>query len=139
MKKFSFRLQKVLEYREAMEHWAQEAYLDTRVARLEGEAALLEVRQRRTAALDQTPAGLAERRHLELFLQSIDDDELAKQTIIDVLQAEEDKALDVWHEKKRELETIIKLRDKAHEEWQLDANRKEQAELDEWSVLKRGA
>jgi flagellar protein FliJ len=139
MKKFEFRLQKVLEYREAMEHWAQEVYLDTRVARLEGEAALLEVRNRRATALQQTANGLNERRHLELFLQTIDDDELAKQTIIEVLLAEEEKALGLWHEKKRELETIVKLREHAHEEWQLEANRQEQAELDEWSVLRRGA
>jgi flagellar export protein FliJ len=139
MKIFKFRLQKVLEYREAMENWAQEAYLDTRVARLEGEAALLEVRNRRAAALRNSATGIEERRHLEMFLQSIDDDETAKQTIIDVLQNEENKALALWHEKKIELETILKLRDRAHEEWQLDTNRREQAELDEWSVLRRGA
>jgi flagellar export protein FliJ len=122
-----------------MEHWAQEAYLDTRVARLEGEAALLDVKRRRDTALTRKADSLEERRHLELTLLSLDDDERAKQTIVEVLKAEEEKALEVWHEKKRELETMIKLRDKAHEEWQLDANRQEQAALDEWAVLRRGA
>src|SRR5690348_11767533 len=139
MKAFKFRLQKVLEYREAMEHWAQEAYLDTRVARLEGEASLLEVHNRRQAALQRTAESIEDRRHLEMTLLSLDDDERAKETVVEVLKSEEEKALNLWHEKKRELETMIKLRDKAREEWQLEANRKEQAELDEWSVLRRGA
>jgi flagellar export protein FliJ len=139
MKAFKFRLQKVLEYREAMEHWAQEAYLDTRVARLEGDAALLEVQNRRQATLHRNADSLAERQHLEMTLLSLDDEERAKQTIVEVLKSEEEKALGVWHEKKRELETMIKLRNKAHEEWQLEANRKEQADLDEWAVLRRGA
>src|SRR4051794_37908925 len=123
MKSFKFRLQKVLEYREAMEHWAQEAYLDTRVARLEGEAALLEVRNRRSTALQQSANSLDERKMLELTLQTLDDDERAKETVVEVLRSEEEKALQVWHEKKRELETIVKLRDKAFDEWQLEANR----------------
>jgi flagellar FliJ protein len=139
MKSFKFRLQKVLEYREAMEHWAQEAYLDTRVARLEGEAALLEVRNRRSTALQQSANSLDERKMLELTLQTLDDDERAKETVVEVLRSEEEKALQVWHDKKRELETIVKLRDKAFDEWQLEANRKEQAALDEWAVLRRGA
>lgn len=139
MKSFKFRLQRVLEYREAMEHWAQEAYLDTRVARLEGEATLLEVQNRRSATLQQSAGTLDERKLLEMTLHTLDDDERAKQTIVEVLRTEEEKALNVWHEKKRELETMVKLRDKAFEEWQLEATRKEQAELDEWSVLRRGA
>ena len=139
MKKFKFRLQKVLEYREAMEHWAQDVYLETRVARLESEAALADVASRRSIALGHPANTLDERKQLELTLQSLDDDQRAKKTVVEVLTAEEDKALNAWHEKKRELDVIVKLRDKAREEWQLEATRHEQAELDEWSVLRRGA
>ena len=139
MKRFSFRLQKVLDYRESMEHWAQEAYLDTRVARLEGEAALTDVGVRRQTALQAPAKSLEERLHLELTLQALDDDERAKATVVEVLKAEEVKAFDAWQEKKRELETMVKLRDKAREEWELEASRQEQAELDEWAVLRRGA
>jgi flagellar protein FliJ len=139
MKKFKFRLQKVMEYREAMEHWAQEAYLDTRVARLEGENALRDVQNRRSVALKQTADTLDDRKSLELMLASIDDDEKAKDTVVEILKTEEAKAFEVWQEKKRELETMVKLRDKALEEWQLEATRHEQAELDEWAVLRRSA
>ncbi len=139
MKKFEFRLQKVLEYRDAMENWAQEGYLDTRVARLEGEAALLEIQNRRQAALHAAPVSVDDRLNLELRLLSFDDEERAQQTVIQVLTNEEEKALEVWQEKKRELETVVKLKEKALEEWQLDANRQEQGELDEWSVMRRGA
>ena len=139
MKRFKFRLQKVLEYREAMEHWAQEVYLDTRVARLEAEAALLEVNHRRIAALQQPANTLGDRQLLEMTLQSLDDDERAKQTVVDVLAMEEKKALEAWHEKKQELETIVKLREHALDEWLLEENRREQRELDEWSVMQRSA
>ena len=139
MKKFEFRLQKVLEYREAMEHWAQEVYLETRVARLEGESALLNVQNRRAAALSQSANTLDDRKRLELILASLDDDERGQLTVVEVLTTEEEKALTAWQEKKRELEVIAKLRDKAREVWQLESIRHEQAELDEWAVLKRGA
>ena len=139
MRKFRFRLQKILEYREAMEHWAQEAYLETRVARLEGEAALREVQNRRTALLAHPADSLDERRQLEMAIQVLDDDEAAQRTIIEVLVAEESKAFELWQEKKRELETMVKLRNRAFEEWTLEESRYEQAQLDEWAVLKRSA
>lgn len=139
MKKFRFRLQKVVEYRESMEQWAQEAYLETRIARLEAEEAVREVQRGRDEALARPASSLDERKHLELILLAIDDDERAKSTIASVLAGEEAKALEAWHEKKRELDTILKLRDKAYDEWNLDQSRREQAALDEWAVLKRGA
>src|SRR5579862_7951419 len=101
MRKFKFRLQKVLEYREAMEHWAQEAYLETRVARLEGEAELVEVHNRRNTALKREAASLDERKQLEMVLQILDDDERAQGTVVEVLATEEAKAFDVWQEKRR--------------------------------------
>lgn len=137
MKVFQFRLQKVLNYRETMERWAQEAYLDTRVARLEAEAAVLEVDARRQAALGQTPASLDDHKALETRLLRFDDEERERQMVAEILQAEEEKALAAWNEKKQELEAMVKLRDKAHEEWRSEANRAEQAELDEWSVMRR--
>ncbi|HTQ09527.1 MAG TPA: flagellar FliJ family protein [Fimbriimonadaceae bacterium] len=139
MRKFRFRLQKILEYREAMEHWAQEAYLETRVARLEGEAALQDIRSRRSALLQNSADSLAERRELEMAVQVLDDDETAQKTVIEVLVAEESKAFDVWQEKRRELETMVKLRDHALDAWTLEETRYEQAQLDEWAVLKRSA
>ncbi|HVT14422.1 MAG TPA: flagellar FliJ family protein [Fimbriimonadaceae bacterium] len=139
MKKFEFRLQKVLEYRQAMENWAQEAYLETRVARLEAEAVLSGVDERRKECLHRKADTLEARQLLEITLQSLDDDEKAQILVIDVLKTEEEKALNVWQEKKRELETIVKLRDKSYEDWKLEETRREQAELDEWAVLRRGA
>lgn len=137
MKVFQFRLQKVLNYRETMERWAQEAYLDTRVARLEAEAAVLEVDARRQAALGQSPASLDDHKALEARLLRFDDEERERQMVAEILQAEEEKALAAWNEKKQELEAMVKLREKAHEEWRTEANRTEQAELDEWSVMRR--
>src|SRR5579862_2151580 len=120
MSKFRFRLQKVLEYREAMEHWAQEAYLETRVARLEGDAELAEIKRRRTTALSASAESLDQRRQLEMALQVLDDDEKSQLTVIEILESEEAKAFEAWQEKRRELEMITKLRDKALDEWKLE-------------------
>lgn len=139
MRKFSFRLQKVLEYRESMEQWAQDAYLDTRVARLEAEAAVLEVDSRRKQVLTDQAASLDARKVQELRLQMLDEEERQKATVVEVLKAEEEKALAVWHEKKQELEAMVKLSERAKEEWMQEQHRREQGELDEWATQKRGA
>lgn len=139
MKKFSFRLQKVLEYREAMEGIAQEAYLDTRVARLEAEASVLEVQVRRQSVLDTAGESLSFRQALELHLLNLDDEERQREVVVEVLAAEEAKALENWRTKKQELEALIKLKEKAKQEYDLEFSRYEQAQLDEWAVQKRTA
>ena len=139
MKTFKFRLQKVLEYREAMEQYAQNAYLDSRLARLEADAELLNVDDKRKAMIAGTGNDLSERLALEAKLIALADEEREKQIVAHLLTAEEEKALQNWHEKKRELDALVKLRDRALEEYLLDGTRREQAELDEWAVLRRQA
>ena len=139
MKKFKFRLQKVLEYRQAMEQWAQDAYLDTRVARLEAEASVMEIVARRKEALATGGASLDDRRSLEATMQALDFEEHSRQTVVEVLKTEEEKALEIWNEKKRELDALLKLREQASAAYDLDAARHEQRELDEWSSMRRGA
>ncbi|HZH98349.1 MAG TPA: flagellar FliJ family protein [Fimbriimonadaceae bacterium] len=139
MKKFSFRLQKVLEYREMVESWAKEAYLDARTARLEAEVSLLGIESRRQEMLREPVGGLDGRLNLQARLQKLDDQETEKRTILQVLIAEEERSLAEWTEKRLELEALQKLKEKALEEWKIEAQRYEQAELDEWAVLRRAA
>ncbi len=139
MKKFQFRLQKVLDYRRAMEERAQDAYLDSRVARLEAEAAVAAVDVRRRTLLSSNQQDLSFRQTLELMLLSLDDEERQKKVVVEVLADEERKALQAWQEKKQELEALVKLREKAEAEYGIELNRYEQAQLDEWTVQRREA
>jgi flagellar biosynthesis chaperone FliJ len=54
MKKFEFRLQKVLDFRAAMEEMAKDAYLDARNKRIEAEALITAIEDRRREILDGT-------------------------------------------------------------------------------------
>lgn len=139
MRKFTFRLQKVLEYREMTEEWAKEAYLQAQRARLEGDAALAAIGEKRVTVLAQPVLGLAERMALEAMLARLDSEEEVQRGVLSELLDEEAHALDEWIERKREREALVKLRAREHEAWQLEASRKEQSSLDEWAVLRRAA
>lgn len=139
MKKFSFRLQKVLDYRAMVEQWAKDAYLDARSNRLEAELKVYAVAQRRHELLNSPANSLDDRKYLETKLQVLDDEERHGRMVVDVLLNEEEKALAHWTEKKVESEALNKMRDRNFEEWQLEMDKKMQAELDEWALRKKAA
>lgn len=137
MARFEFRLQKVLEYRERLEAAAKDAYLDARAQRLEAESKLDVLAVRRREALGAELMDLKDHQELEAFLQFLDDEERAHRLVIQALQMDEDERMKEWQAARQDLEALIKLRDKALEEWKLEETRREQAELDEWAVLRR--
>lgn len=120
-----------------LEQWAKDAYRKAQAARLEGDAELARLQEVRTRALSMPCLGLSERLTLERYLISLDEDEHEQRLALQVLLEEEATALSDWIERKRDLEALLKLRHKAYDEWALDMNRKEQAQLDEWAVLRR--
>jgi len=139
MAKFNFRLQKLLEFRRMQEKWAKDAYLEARVRRNEGEIELETVRQRRFDVLRSSATSIASLRQMEGYLMRLDDEEQASLSAIAVLEDEERQARDEWFTAKSEAEAIQKLREQAHADWIRDELRREQAELDEWSVTRRSA
>ena len=137
MPKFVFRLEKVLEHREYAENQAKEAYLETRAARLDSEAVSASIQVHRKELL-QTPAtSVDDRLALVRSLLKLDDDERANDAVTEVLKAEEGQALGEWQERKKDLETLVKLKQSALSEHELQERRKGQSELDEWAVLRR--
>ena len=136
---FEFRLQKVLEYRERLEGFAKDAYLDARSSRLAAEATLLEIRGRRGNLLECTATDLDSRRALEATLLSLDDQERAEKLVLNVLIGEEETAMTAWIFAKRELESLVRLREAALKEYELEQNRQEQKELDDWAIMRRAA
>jgi flagellar export protein FliJ len=139
VKKFKFRLHKVLEYRILVEQWAKEAFLAARLGTFECEGELEEIRFSRRTLLSASVTSIDDRKALEIALQKSDDDEQAKQIALAVLRDEENAALEEWKLKRQELEALKKLRDEAYAQWEQEATRKEQAELDEWANMRRAA
>ena len=139
MAKFRFRLEKLLEYRRLQEKWAKDTYLEARARRNEGEGELEGVRTRRAKILSNRPANLQALRDFEAFLIRLDDDEQGAIAMLGVLEDEEKTARDEWIAAKSEAEAIQKLREQAYADWQREELKREQAELDEWAVLRRSA
>lgn len=139
MRKFTFRLEKVLEYRRLEEGWAKDAYRQAQAARLEGDAALARIGERRLEQLAQPVLSLAERRNLESMLERLDGEEEVQRAVLAELMEDEARAYTDWIERKQDLQALEKLRARAYDEWLLQSNRKEQEALDEWSVLRRAA
>jgi flagellar FliJ protein len=139
MHKFSFRLQKLLEYRSMQEEWAKAAYLEVHAARISAETELERLRNVRLEATHTPRQALDEMLNLENYLARIDDLLEEQISIIDILSDEEEKAKKEWLEAKRNHESLSKFRERAFEEWQREFAREEQKQLDDWSIRKRSA
>jgi flagellar export protein FliJ len=137
MKKFEFRLQKVLDFRAAMEGMAKDAYLDARNKRIEAEALITAIENRRREILDGTGDSIAERQSTDELMIRLDDEKRSQLTIISVLRSEEDNFNAEWIKAKQDREALEKLREKAQVDYDLEILRSEQKELDEWSVTRR--
>lgn len=121
------------------EEWAKDAYLEARAARLEGMAELDAIERRRGELLAQPAEGLDARLAMQTCLDKFDDDERQQRVVIEMLEIDEAKRKEEWTEARKELQVLEKLRDSAYSEWLLEENRREQRDLDEWSVMRRAA
>jgi flagellar export protein FliJ len=132
-------LQKVLDFREVQEDDAKQELLAKRAEVVTAERELAEISLRRSGVLETVTSSVVDRLLLEGRLEKLDFEERITASALEVLKDEASAAEDRWRERKRELQTMVKLRDRRLSEWQLDETRKEQAELDEWAVLRRPA
>ncbi len=140
MRKFKFKLQKVLEYRRGLEEQAKALYLEAKAKRLETELDIARVFAKRKAMIESaSPTTVPDMIDLEQFLQRLDDEEHEHNTIKFILIEEEEAKLAAWQEKRMEAEVLEKLRQKALDEWTYESNLREQAALDEWAVTRRRA
>lgn len=139
MKRFEFRLQRVLAFREMEAEWLKEEYLARRLARVDAEVALEGIQNRRHTILSQPVNSLPEHQALQMLLESIDDEERAQKSVLSVLEAEEEQALATWTAKRQEVEALVKLKEKQFEQWKLESEQEEQKALDEWANTRREA
>lgn len=139
MAKFSFRLQRVLEYREMEEEWAKQALLSAQRARADKEAEIQDLLNRRTAVVSLPADRLDQRLHLERVMERIDDEEREHRMVLSVLESDVLEAQNEWHSRRQAVEALKRLREEAHREWLAEEERKEQAALDEWTTMRRAA
>lgn len=139
MASFRFRLQRVLEFRSECEQDAKKAYLAKRSEVVAVENAIAAIRQRRLDALAEPRSALDHFLLLEAELLRLDDHERDQKVVLSVLNDEAEGLRVAWVRHKQELEAMEKLREKAYAQWLHEENRREQAELDEWAVLRRAA
>lgn len=139
MRRFSFRLQKVLEYRALQEQWAKEAWLEARSLRFAAEMELQRAIREKARAELILPANVEEMQALDLYLEKLSDDIEAHRAIVDTLLLEEQRAHDEWVEARRNHEVLCRLRDRAYKEWELAKSREEQKALDDWTNSRREA
>ena len=137
MPAFAFSLQRVLDYRRLEEEWAKEAFRLARAARHEAEEDVAEIRRRRVDLVAHDASSLAVRASLEVCHAALDNEEESAQNRLAILANDEGRAIDEWTACRVAAEALAKLRESAHEEWQREENRREQADLDEWAVLRR--
>lgn len=139
MIKFKFRLQKLLDYRRGLEEAAKTAYLESRARRIDAEYDLQGITQSKTTAVHKGLPCLQNRLALNAYLERLDDQFRAQQSVIAVLEGEEEQLRLAWIRAREEAEALQKLHDKELEAYNLEVTRKEQADLDEWAVLRRAA
>jgi flagellar export protein FliJ len=139
MAKFHFRLQRVLDYRALVEGWAKDAYLEARASRLEAEDMVSKISEHRTRALTKKTDGLQARLALERLVSKLDDDEREQRIVVDQLLQDEDRSLEEWTERRKDLQALEKLREAALEEFEIEERRSEGRSLDEWAVFRRAA
>ena len=137
MPAFAFSLQRVLDYRRLEEEWAQEAFRLARGARVEAEEELAHLQHRRDALVAHAVPTLAVRMDLEACHALLDRDEESAQNRLALMLNDEARAAEEWRSCRVAAEALAKLRESAFDEWRREEERREQADLDEWAVMRR--
>jgi flagellar export protein FliJ len=139
MRKFQFRLAKLLEYRHLQEKWAKDEYLVCRAKRIEGENQIEHLKERRALAMRKTYSTLQDRRAQEQFAARLEDDRRAVEAAVAVLAGEEELARVKWLSVRKDAEALEKLKEKDQALWTVEEQRRVQRDLDEWAVTRRAA
>lgn len=139
MRKFKFRLAKLLEYRHLQEKWAKDEFLSCRARRIEGENEIQRLKDQRIAAMQTSYATLDERLAQQNYAARLDDDKRAVEAAVAVLAGEEEVARQKWLKVRTDAEALEKLKEKDQALWTVEEERKIQKDLDEWTITRRAA
>lgn len=139
MRRFEFRLEKVLEYRRLQEGWAKDALREAQAALAESERALERILREREVALERRPESVETFIDLDSYVTRLEDDAEAQRSVVAILADEVERARQEWMAARRALQTMEKLRDREYEQWESELQREEQKALDEWTNTRRSA
>lgn len=134
MKKFKFRLQKVLDYRVKMEEQAYDRLQETIHKRAQHENAIHTRKSEWREAASQAVSGQLEenlRREAYLTALQLQIDEMEE--ALPLYQQEEERAREAYLEARRARESLSKLREQALEGHRKEVETENQKELDEWA------
>ena len=139
MRKFTFRLAKLLEYRRLQEKWAKDEFLSCRAKRIEGENEIARLKDKRKQAMQKTYPTLEERKAQQVYTNKLDDDKRAVEAAVAVLAGEEEMARLKWLKVRKDAEALQKLEEKDLALWSLEERRQVQKDLDEWTITRRAS
>lgn len=139
MYKFAFKLQKILEYKEALEKKSKEEYLSKRAQCIEIEEAIQQIIRQRNQVLMSSPVDLDSLQNKERYLLKLDEEERCQKIALNVLQDEAAKKLTKWQEKYQEAEALKKLKEHKKEAWLYLLNKEEQNQMDDFSIMRKKA
>jgi len=139
VRKFNFRLERVRQYRRQLEEQAKKELQETQLRVREAEKELENMLQHRQETLQQALNTVADRRATLDYVCFVDEKCAGQESIIAILQQDEEMMRAKWIQARQDAELLEKLKTKAKDQYDLDANRHEQAELDEWTMMRRDA
>jgi len=139
MREFRFRFQKVLDYRLMLEESAKEAYRLAREASLAAENQFQEMKKKLADALKTPGETIEEMMIWETYIERLEDELEEQIVLMEIRKKEEASAFENWREARKSRKSLQKLHDMAKENWEKEVEKREQKQLDEWTVLKREA
>ncbi len=137
MRKFKFRLESVLKYRQEERDQARNLYIEAQQRRFEMDDQIREVEQVRKENLRGPANDLPSRLSLQSWVDNLDNQQHQFQVALEILLQEEEHAMQVWIERRQEAEALEKMRARQLQEHLLEVARFEQNELDEWATMRK--
>lgn len=137
---FKFRLQKALEHRESLEEEAKKRLQFAATRRAAQEEAIRERQEQWIAyAARRRPNNPQELTERERFLTGLEREIERLKNELDILLGEEREARDAYLERRRDCETLEKLKEREQEAHAVAARRWEQRQSDEAIAQRRAA
>ncbi len=138
MAKFRFKLETLRQFRIGEAEEAKLAFSQAQRSRFEMEDFLLELALRRRESLNESSiSGYQDRLALQNWMDNLDVQQQHGEAALMVLLDEEEACRQLWYERQQAADALEKLRVRHRQEFELEQSRREQAQLDEWAVMRR--
>lgn len=139
MRKFNFRLETLLQLRISEAEEAKLIYFHAQKSRYEMEDYLAELSLTRRESLGHPAQDFSTRFALQAWMDSLDLQQQQAESALMVLLDEEEGCRQVWLDRQQAADVLAKLRERHAFDHELEMSRWEQAQLDEWAVMRRSA